>query len=100
MSTLQASRLESLIVDKICSLEYVSRAAYSDDGREVVILVIHDHNPDKDIEMFTEIGRRGRKIEDEVPDRMITPLAIHDGPDLPDDYCGSRKVVYARENGR
>ena len=73
---------------------------YSDDGQEVTILVIHDDIPDSDIEMFTEIGRRGRKIEDEVPDRMITPLAIHDGPDLPDDYLDDHKVVYARGNGR
>ena len=100
MSTLQVSRLESLIVDKLCSLEYVMKAAYSDDGQEVTILVIHDDNPDKDIEMFSEIGMRGRKIEDEVPDRMITPLAIHDGPDLPDDYLGDHKVVYTRKDGQ
>ena len=98
MSTVQASRLESLILEKICGLEYVSRVGYIDEGREeVTILVIHDNDPDKDTEMFLEIGRRGREIEDETPDRMISPLAIQDGDDLPEGILADSKVIYERE---
>ena len=96
MSTLQVSKLESLIVDKICSLGYVSKVGYSDDGVEVTILVIHDDNPDRDSAMVCEIGDRGTEIEDEIPDRMISPLAIQDGPDLPEGILGGRKTVYVR----
>ena len=92
LPTLQVTRLESLIVDKICSLDYVSRAGYSDNGREVTILVIHDDNPDRDAAMVCEIGDRGREIEDVMPDRMISPLAIQNGSDMPAGVlCGARQ---------
>ena len=97
MSTGSASKLESLILEKICSLDYVSRAGYVDDGREVTVLVIHDDNPDRDTEMFLEVGRRGRYVEDGTPDRMISPLAIQDGPDLPEGILAGTKVIYERE---
>ena len=97
MSTARASKLESLILEKICNLEYVSKVGYIDDGREVTVLVIHDDNPDRDTEMFLEVGRRGRDIEDETTDRMISPLAIHDGPDLPEGILANSKVIDERE---
>ena len=97
MSTVQVSRLESLILEKVCSLEYVSRVGYIEGREEVTILIIHDNNPDKDTEMFLEIGRRGREIEDETPDRMISPLAIQDGDDLPEGILADSKVIYERE---
>ena len=52
MSAVQAPRLESLIADKICSLDYVSKVGYRDNGREVTILVVHVDNPDKYGAMF------------------------------------------------
>lgn len=33
MSTQHVSKLESLIIDKLCSLDYVSKAAYIDGGQ-------------------------------------------------------------------
>ena len=97
MSTVQVSRLESLILEKICSLEYVSKVGYIDDGREeVTILVIHDDDPDRDSAIVRGIGDGGRAIEDEMPDRMISPLAIHDGPDLPEGILANSKVIYER----
>ena len=63
MSAAQAPRLESLIADKICSLGYVSKVGYRDNGREVTILVVHVDNPDKYGAMFREIGDRGTEIE-------------------------------------
>ena len=89
-------RLESLIVDKICSLDYVSKAGYSDNGQEVTILVIHDDNPDRDAAMVCEIGDRGREIEDMMPDRMISPLAIQDGSDMPADVLCGYRAIYTR----
>lgn len=86
MPTLQVSRLESLIADKISSLGYVSRVGYSDDGQEVAILVIHDDDPERDRAMVLELTRRGIGTEREIPDRMISPLAIQGGPDLPGAY--------------
>ena len=100
MPTLQVSRLESLIADKISSLGYVSRVGYSDDGQEVTILVIHDDDPERDRAMVLELTRRGIEIEHEIPDRMISPLAIQDGPDLPGGILAGCKEVYAREAGR
>ena len=97
MSTLQVSKLESLILEKICSLEYVSRVGYSDDGQEVTILVIHDDDRKRDLEILCGIGDGGIAIEDELPDRMITPLAIQDGDDLPEGILIGRKVIYERE---
>ena len=98
MSTVQLSRLESLILEKICGLEYVSRVGYIDEGRgEVTILVIHDDDRKRDAEIVRGIGDSGRAIEDEMPDRMITPLAIHDGPDLPEGIIADSKVIYERE---
>ena len=97
MSTVQVSRLESLILEKICNLEYVSKVGYIDDGREeVTILVIHDDDPDRDSAIVRGIGDGGRAIEDEMPDRMISPLAIHDGPDLPEGILANSKVIYER----
>ena len=100
MPTLQVSRLESLIADKISSLGYVSRVGYSDDGQEVTVLVIHDDDPERDRAMVLELTRRGIEIEHEIPDRMISPLAIQDGPDLPGGILAGCKEVYAREAGR
>lgn len=100
VSTLQAPRLESLIADRISSLGYVSRVGYSDDGQEVTILVIHDDDPERDSAMVREIGNRGTEIEHEIPDRMISPLAIQDGPDLPEGILAGCKPVYTRETGR
>ena len=97
MSTLQVSKLESLILKKICSLEYVSRVGYSDDGQEVTILVIHDDDRKRDLEILCGIGDRGIEIEDELPDRMIVPLAIQDGDDLPEGILIGSKVIYERE---
>lgn len=100
MPALQAPRLESLIVDRICSLGYVTRAGYRDDGQEVTVLVFHDHDPDRLGAMISEIGRRGREIEEEIPDRVISPLSIHDGPDVPADVLRGYEAVYARSTGR
>ena len=100
MPALQVPRLESLIVDRICSLAYVTRAGYSDDGQEVTILVFHDHDPDRLGAMIDEIGRRGMEIEEEIPDRVISPLSIHDGPDVPADVLRGYEAVYMRETGR
>ena len=97
MSTLQVSRLESLIAEKICSMGCVSRVGYRDDGREVTILVIHDDGPSTIGATIDELTRRGIEIEDKIPDRMISPLAIQDGPDMPDGVLGGCKDVYARE---
>ena len=97
MSTLQVSKLESLILEKICSLEYVSRVGYSDDGQEVTILVIHDDDRKRDLEILCGIVDRGIEIEDELPDRMIAPLAIQDGDDLPEGILIGSKVIYERE---
>ena len=98
MSSIQVSNLESLILEKICSLDYVSRVGYIDDGREEVsILVIHDHDPDRDLAIVRGIGNGGTAIEDEMPGRMITSLAIHDGPDLPEGILAGTKVIYERE---
>ena len=100
MSTVQASRLESLILDKICGLEYVSRVGYSDDGQEVTILVIHDDDRERDLEILCGIGDKGMEIEDEMPERMISPLAIQDGDDLPEGIFAGSKVIYEREAGQ
>jgi len=97
LSTLQVSRLESLIAEKICGMGRVSRVGYRDDGREVTILVIHDDGPSTIGATIDELTRRGIEIEDKIPDRMISPLAIQDGPDMPDGIPGGCKAVYARE---
>ena len=94
-----APGLESLILEKICSLEYVSMAEYGEDGREVTIHVIHDYDPERLGEMIRAIGDGGTVIEHEMPDRGIIALAIHDGPGRPDFFLGY-KVVYVREAGR
>ena len=100
MSTLQVSKLESLILEKICSLSYVMRVGYIDDGREVTILVVHDDDPGRVGKTIREIGDRGREIEDEIPDRMISPLEIDDGPDLPEGIISDSKVIYERDAGK
>ena len=40
MSTVQASKLETLILEKICTLDYVSRVGYIDDGGEEVTILL------------------------------------------------------------
>ena len=97
MSTLQASRLESLILDKICTLDYVAKVGYSDNGQEVTILVIHDDDRKRDLEILRETGDRGTEIEGEMADRSIIPLAIQDGVDLPRGIFVGCKVIYERE---
>ena len=95
---LHASKLEPLIHEKICSLDYVSRVGYIDEGHEeVFILVVHDYDPDRLLEMIRGIGDGGRAIEDVFPDRMFSPIPIHDGPDLPKDIIADSKVIYERE---
>ena len=97
MSTQHVSKLESLIIDKLCSLDYVSKAAYIDGGQRVTILLIHDFDPDRLGEMIRGIGNMGTAIEDEMGDRTILPLAIHDGPDLPEGILFGHKLVYERK---
>ena len=97
MPALQVSMLESLIAEKICSLDYVKRVGYIDDGREVTVLVVHDDDPGRVSKTIREIGDRGREIEREMRDRMISPLEINDGPDLPEGILADSKVVYERE---
>ena len=98
LSTIQVSKLESLILEKICTLEYVSRVGYIDEGHEeVFILVIYDDDDDRVGEMIRGIGDGGRAIDDEIPDRMFTPVPIQDGPDLPVDILANSKVIYERE---
>ena len=97
MSAIQASRLESLILDKICRLDYVSRVGYIDEGREeVIILVVHDDEPGRIGEMIRGIGDGGTAIEHEIPNRMFSPLSIQDGDDLPAGILMGSKVVYER----
>ena len=98
MSTVQVSRLESLILEKICSLEYVSKVGYIDEGREeVTILVIHDDDRARDGAILQGIGNGGTEIEHEMPDRMIIPIPIHGGPDLPEGILFGTKIIYERE---
>ena len=97
MPALQVSRPGSLIADRICSLGYVTRAGYRDGGQGVTILVFHDDDPDRVGETIGEIGRRGREIGGEVPDRMISPLSIHDGPDVLADVLRGYEAVHMRE---
>ena len=98
MPAVQVSKLESLMLEKICNLEYVSKVGYIDDGREeVTILVIHDDDGERDAAIVRGIGDGGRAIGRETRDRMITPLAIHDGPDLPEGILADSKVIYERE---
>ena len=95
MSTARASKLESLILEKICGLEYVSKVGYIDDGSvEVFILVVHDHDPDRDSAMVRGIGDGGRAIGREMRDRMITALPI---PDSTEDTIDDSKIIYERE---
>lgn len=100
MSTLQVTKLESLIAEKICGLDYVTRVGYSDDGREVAILVLHDDDRDRYDVMIPEIIDRGTEIEDELHDRAINSLAIQDGPDVPADIFRGCKAVYERDARR
>ena len=78
----------------------VSRVGYSDDGQEVTILVIHDDDPKRDSAMVLELTRKGIEIEHEIPDRMVSPLAIQGGPDLPGGILAGCRAAYAREAGR
>ena len=95
MSTIQVSKLESLILEKICGLEYVSKVGYIDDGSvEVFILVVHDDDPDRDKAMVRGIGDGGTAIEHEMPGRMITALPI---PDSTEDAIDDSKIIYERE---
>ena len=101
MSTVQASKLESLILENICSLDYVKQVGYIDEGRdEVIILVVHDHIPDRDAAIVRGIGDGGTAIEHEMPDRMITPLPIPGGPDMSEGLLANSKVIYEREAGK
>ena len=98
MSTIQVSKLESLILEKICTLDYVSRVGYIDDGgEEVTILAIHDDDPSRVGEMIRSIGDGGTAIEDEMPGRMVSAVAIPGGPDLPEGIIADSKVIYERE---
>ena len=95
---LRPSKIEPLIREKICSLDYVSKVGYIDGGsEEVTILVVHDYDPDRLGEMIRGIGDGGRAIEDEFPDRMFSPLSIHDGPDLPEGILFGSKIIYERD---
>ena len=95
---LRPSRIEPLIREKICTLDYVSRVGYIDAGREeVLILVVHDDDPNRIGEMIRGIGDGGRAIEDEIPGRMFTPMPIHDGPDLPEGILADSRVIYERD---
>ena len=97
MSTVRASKLESLILEKICTLDYVLRVGYIDDGGgEVTVLAIHDDDPDRVGEMIRSIGDGGTAIEDEMPGRMISAVAIPGGPDLPEGIIADSKVIYER----
>ena len=100
VSTLQVSKLESLIADRICSLGHVTRVGYSDDGQEVTILVFHDYDSSRYGAMVDEITRRGIEVERAMSDRMISPLAIDDGPDVPADMLRGCKALYTREAAR
>ena len=100
MSTVEASKLESLILDKLCALEYVAKVGYSDSGQEVTIIVVHDDDRERDLEILRETGDRGTEIEDAMGDRVITPLAIQDGADLPDGVFAGCKVIYERVAGK
>ena len=97
MSTLQVSKLESLILEKLCTLSYVAGVGYSDDGQEVTILVVHDNVGDRDAEIVYEISRRGTEIEHEIPDRMISPLPVFDTPGQTKDAISDSKVIYVRD---
>ena len=100
-SAILASRLELLIHDKICRLDYVSRVGYVDEGHEeVIILVIHDDDPGRLGEMIRGIGDGGTAIEYEMPDRMFTPLPIQDGDDLPVGILIGSKVIYEGDAGQ
>ena len=101
MPTTRESKLEALILEKICSLEYVSKVGYIDDGsEEVFILVVHDYDPDRDRAMVRGIGDGGTAIDHEMPGRMITPLPIPNGPGQPKDTIADSKVIYEREAKR
>ena len=98
---LRPSRIEPLIREKICTLDYVSRVGYIDAGRdEVTILVIHDDDPSRVGEMIRSIGDGGTAIEDEMPGRMVSAVAIPGGPDLPEGIVADSKVIYERETGQ
>lgn len=97
MSALQASKPESPILDKMCTLDYASKAGYSDNGQEATILAIHDDDRERDLEILRETGDRGTEIEGEMPDRAIIPLAIQGGADLPVGIFVGRKAIYERE---
>ena len=91
------SKLESLILENICTLGYVSGVGYTDDGREVTILVVHDDVGDKDLETVLEITRHGTEIEHGIEDRVITALPILDTPDLQKGVIFGSKVIYVRD---
>ena len=98
MSTVQVSKLESLILEKICSLEYVSKVGYIDGGREeVTILVIHDDDRARDAAIVRGICSGGTEIEHELPDRVILTIPIHNGPNLPGGNLFGSKIIYERE---
>ena len=98
MSTAQASKLESLILEKICSLEYVSKVGYIDGGRgEVTILVIHDDDRKRDAAILRGICGGGTEIEHEMPDHVILAMPIHSGPDLPGGNLFGSKIIYERD---
>lgn len=94
---MQVSKLESLILEKLCTLDYVRGVGYSDDGREVTILVVHDPAGSRDAEIVYEITRRSVEIEHEIPDRMISALPTCNAPGLPEGGLFGSKVIYARK---
>ena len=67
MSTLQVSKLESLIHEKICTLSYVSGVGYTDDGREVAILVVHDDVGNKILKWSVNLAAAGQKWRMKYP---------------------------------
>ena len=98
MSTVQVSRLESLILEKICGLEYVSKVGYIDGGREeVTILVIHDDDRARDSAIVRGICSGGTEIEHEMPGCVILTIPIHNGPNLPDGDLFGSKIIYERK---
>ena len=57
---------ESLTLEKMCVLGYVSMAVYGVDG-EVTIHVIRDYDPERLGDMISAIGDRGRRSSTKYP---------------------------------
>ena len=77
-------RMESITLDKMCSLECASKAGHIDEGHEEVpIPAIDDDVDDRVGAMIRGIGDGGREIGRELRDRTFAPMPVHDGPCLP-----------------